>query len=343
MRKALLLVAGLSLVGTAALHAQRRFRVGPIASSISIEDASGNSRRFSSLGGSAGLITGDDGEAALTVARYPDLTTNSCTRALTLYELDSYYYPVGTRGVAPFASTGVGLARVSESLLQIPDPLSGSCGPVSTASELGLGFGLGIRVTAGPYAAAILEARFFQVPNTAIQSLEMRANLSAALGSARKGEFVEGSVGPAVGMLIPISGPLHARGPLLGVRFRRDTKKTSSVVGLEIAYAPLRVATSCSPPGCEPDAILFAPGYELSLRPAWGRFYGGIGLLLAGFYSEGPDRGVAQGLHGGIGADLSSGRLMWNVNSRLLWLQRKSGENVFAVQLGASLSPKLGR
>jgi len=80
-----------------------------------------------------------------------------------------------------------------------------------------------------------------------------------------------------------------------------------------------------------------------SVRPAWGRVYGEVGLLIAGVYTQGPDRGVAQGLHGGLGADLYSGGLMWNVNARLLWLQRNSGENVFGVQLGVSLSPRLGR
>jgi len=90
-------------------------------------------------------------------------------------------------------------------------------------------------------------------------------------------------------------------------------------------------------------AILFAPGYEGSIRPAWGRFYAEAGFLLVGVYSEGPDRGVAEGLHGGIGADFSSGALLWNVNSRLLWFQRRDGANVFGVQLGASLSPRIGR
>ncbi len=98
---------------------------------------------------------------------------------------------------------------------------------------------------------------------------------------------------------------------------------------------------ACANPGCRPYAILFAPGYELSLRPSWGRVYGAIGPLIAGFPSEGPDRGVAQGLQGGLGTDVFGGRVMWNVNARVVWLQRNSGANVFAVQLGASVSPKL--
>ncbi|HEU5261269.1 MAG TPA: hypothetical protein VFU41_07580 [Gemmatimonadales bacterium] len=337
----LLLASASSITLASPAAAQRRFRIGPTVSSIAIEDAAGASHSFGSYGGSVGLITGDDGETALTIARYPDLTPSQCVRDLTLYELDSYYYPVGTRGVAPFASTALGLARVTESALQTPLPITGSCGGTSSTSELGLGFGLGVRLSVGPYAAAIFEGRFVQVPNSGIQSLEARAHAAIALGSQRKGEFLEGTLGPAVSVFIPISGALRGRAPFAGVRFRRDTKKAGTV-GLEIDFAPLKVTESCSPPGCEPNAVLFTPGYEASVRPAWGRVYGEVGLLIAGVYTQGPDRGVAQGLHGGLGADLYSGRLMWNVNSRLLWLQRNSGENVFGVQLGVSLSPKLG-
>ena len=331
------LVAALSLSLTFSVNAQRRFRVGPIVSSISIEDAAGTSRSFGSYGGSLALITGDDGESALTLVRYPDLTPNQCTRDLTLYGLDSYYYPVGARGLAPFASAELGLARVSESTLQFPAPLTGSCGSVSATSELGLGFGLGVRLNAGPYVAAIVEGRFFEVPNSGVQGLEARANLAAAFGSPREGGFLEGTVGPALGVWIPVSGSLRARGPLLGARFRRDMKRASSSVGLDIAYAPLRLTGGCTPPGCEPNGILFLPGYEASVRPGWGRLYGEVGLLLLGVYSEGPDRGVAQGAHGGVGVDVSSGHLTWNLNSRLHWLRRNSGENVFGLQVGVSL------
>jgi len=51
---------------------------------------------------------------------------------------------------------------------------------------------------------------------------------------------------------------------------------------------------------------------------------------------------MAQGLHGGLGADFYSGLVMWNLNGRLLWLQRHSGENVFGVQVGVSVSPMIG-
>ena len=100
-------------------------------------------------------------------------------------------------------------------------------------------------------------------------------------------------------------------------------------------------ATGCSS-DCEPNAILFAPGFEPSLRTGWGRLYASLGLLLAGFPSVGPDRGMAQGAHGGLGTDiLTSGSLMVNVNSRVLWLQRNGGANVFLLQTGLSVSPKL--
>ena len=341
MRKTSLLLAALLLGVSSSLPSQRRMRLGPTGSSIAIENASGVPHGFTSYGASIALITGDDNETGFTIARYPDLSDSSCTRTLMSYSLDSYYYPVGARGVAPFASTALGLARVAESMLQTP--ILGSCGTVSTTSEISLGFGLGVRLGAGPDIVALIAGRFFEVPNSGIQSLEARANLSLALGSPRTGEFQAGTVGPAVAALVPVSGRLRARGPLVGVRFRRDTRKASSVVGLEIDYAPLKVTGTCSPPGCAPNAILFAPGYEASLSPPWGRLYAEAGLLVAGFYSQGPDRGVAQGAHAGLGADVASSHLLWNVNCRVLWLTRNDGANVFGVQAGVALSPALRR
>lgn len=332
-------VAALPLASPAA--AQRRFRIGPTASSIALEDAGGNSHSFTSYGGSVALLTGDAAESGLSFARYRDLSTDGRVRRLTLYSLDSYYYPIGARGIAPFAATELGLARVTESEATCL-PILGCEDTVSTTSQLALGFGLGVRSTVADQVTALLEGRFLQVPGSDIQALEARANLSIALGSQRQGDFVAGTVGPAVSYLIPVSGSLEARSPFVGVRFRRDTKKAGSV-GLQIDYAPLRATTGCSGSECEPNAILFAPGYEAAVHQPWGRLYGAIGPLVAGIYTQGPDRGVAQGLHGGIGVDALSGRVMWNVNSRLLWLRRNSGENAFGVQLGLSLSPALRR
>jgi len=336
MRMTCFVVAALALASVSSVHAQRRFRLGPMLSSLSLEDASGTGHGFTAWGGSIALITGDDGETGLTVARYGDLALNSCERSLTLYALDSYYYPVGTRGVAPFASGELGLARVTDA----DQGLLGLCGSAQPTSQLAIGFGLGVRVNAGSDVAALVEGRFLQVPNSAIQGLEARANVSLAFGSPHKGEFLDGTLGPAASFMIPIAGSLRGRAPFVGVRFRRDTKKTGSV-GLQIDYAPLRITGSCPLSGCEESAVLFAPGYEASARPAWGRLYGELGLLLAGVYSEGPDRGLAQGAHGGIGVDLFGGRVMWNLNSRLLWLQRSNGENVFGVQVGVSVSPRI--
>jgi hypothetical protein len=332
-------VAALWLVGMSSAQGQRRIRVGPTYSSLGLEDLSGSSHTFSSFGGTVALITGDDGESGITIARYNDLATDGRVRRLTLFGLDSYYYPVGARGVvAPFAGTTLGLARVTEAglgcLLLCGDT-------ASTTSQLALAFGLGVRLNLGSAAVATLEGRFLQVPGSDIQALEAVANASVALGKLHTGELLAGTLGPVVSAFIPISGPLRGRSPFAGVRFRRDTKKAGSL-GLEIDYAPLEVTAGSCTPGCRPNAILFAPGYEASVRPAWGRVYGEIGLLLAGFYAQGPDRGMAQGAHGGIGADFYSGRVMWNLNGRLLWLQRNSGENVFGVQVGVSLSPRIG-
>jgi hypothetical protein len=51
---------------------------------------------------------------------------------------------------------------------------------------------------------------------------------------------------------------------------------------------------------------------------------------------------MAQGAHGGIGADIFSGSsLMWNMNGRVLWMQRNTGENMFLLQVGVGISPHL--
>lgn len=340
MHKALVLAGLLSAYILMPASAQRRVRLGVMGSSISLEDLSGSGHSFTSFGASVALITGDDGETGLSVARYHDLSTDNRVRRLTLVSLDSYYYPVGPRGLAPFAATELGLARVSESA-SFCTVLLGCTDTVSTTSQFALGFGLGVRANLGTGAVAMLEGRFLEIPGSAIQALEARATAALALGSPSTGQFLAGTVGPALGVLVPISGPLRGRGPFVGARFRRDTK-TAGSVGLEIDFAPLQVTVSCTPPGCQPNAILFAPGYEASLRPTWGRLYAEAGLLVAGFYQQGPDRGVAQGLHGGVGVDLDAGQALWNLNARLLWLQRSSQDNVFGVQLGASLSPQIG-
>ncbi len=334
MRTILLGLAAATLAGHAA--AQGRARIGPTVSTISIEDGLGSSHSYSSFGGSFALLTGDDGEIGFAVSRYNDLSSSSCVRQLTFYGVESNYYPVGPKGIAPFASSTLGLAHVTDQDVG----LLGICSPAAATNELGLGFGLGVRVNVGNQAAAFLEGRFFQVPNSAIQALEGRANVSIAFGKPRQTELLNGTLGPAVGLLFPLSGPLEGRGPTLGVRFRRDTKK-SGTLGLQIDYAPLRIRQGCSS-NCEPYAILFVPGYEASLHPAWGRIYGELGVLLAGFPSEGSDRGIAQGAQGGLGADIfGGGSLMWNVNGRVLWLQRGSGGNAFLLQVGVSVSPKL--
>lgn len=339
MRTTLLLAAALSVVVASSVHAQRRFRIGPTYSSLALDDLAGSSHTFPSYGGSLDLITGDESETGVTVARYNNLSTNHGLRRLTVYGLDSYYYPVGTRGVvAPFAMTTLGLARVTEVdsvCLVVTCAATGSA-----TSELALAFGLGVRVNVGRAAAATLAARFLEVPGSQIQALEAVANASVALGAVRKGEFLDGTVGPAASLFIPISGSLHGRAPFVGARFRRDTKKAGSVA-VQIDWAPLRIAAACPSTGCDENGILFAPGYEASVRPSWGRIYGQVGPLLAGVYSQGPDRGIAQGAHGGVGADIYGGPVLWNINGRLLWLQRNSGENVFGVQVGVSLSPRI--
>src|SRR6266566_3872518 len=270
MRGTCLVAAALTLFALSSAHAQRRVRIGPTYSSVSLEDGSGSSHSFSSFGGSVALITGDEGETGLTIARYNDLSTDKGLRRLSLYTLDSYYYPVGTRGVvAPFALTALGLARVTEidslCLLSII-PCTASA---SATSQFALAFGLGVRVNGGA-AVATLAGRFLEVPGSRIQALEAVVNASVAFGGVRKAEFLDGTVGPAASFLIPISGSLQGRAPFVGARFRRDTKKAGTVA-VQIDLAALRITARCPSTGCNENAVLFAPAYEASVRPVWGR------------------------------------------------------------------------
>ena len=205
-----LLAAALGLAVATAAPAQRQFRVGPTYSSITLEDLSGNGHTFSSFGGSAALITGDEGETGVSVSRYTDLSTDGGRRRLTLFGLDSYYYPIGARGVAPFAATELGLARVTESAPATQCPPLLCQDTVSTSSQLALAFGLGVRVNLGSSAVAALEGRFLQVPGSQIQSLEARLNASVALGRQHRGDFLEGTLGPAASVFFPVSGALRA-------------------------------------------------------------------------------------------------------------------------------------
>src|SRR5947207_6719799 len=201
MHKAILGVAALSLVAAPPLHGQRRFRVGPTYSSITLEDLSGNAHSFSAFGGSAALITGDEGETGVTVSRYNDLATDGGVRRLTLFGLDSYYYPIGARGVAPFATTALGLARITESAPATQCPPILCQDTVSTSSQIALAFGLGVRLDLAGRAVATLEGRFLQVPGSQIQALEARLNASLRLGSRHTGERLAGRWGPAASVL----------------------------------------------------------------------------------------------------------------------------------------------
>lgn len=339
MNTRLLVLALAGLRVATPLAAQRPIRIGLLYSSLSLQDINGTSHSFSGVGGTIAFLTADDDETGFSIVRHNDLATSGCPRSLTFFGLDDDYFPVGTAGLAPFASTEVGLARVLDTdklLLGL-----GSCSAPQTTSQIGYGFGFGLRITAGKDASGQVEGRFFQVPNSAIQSLELRANVSLLMGPPRVTQMTNGTLGPAVAFLIPISGPLKGRAPFLGVRFRRDTKKASNVLGLEVDWAPLSITGTCPATGCAEDAVLFQPGYEASYRPSWGRIYGELGPVLAGFFSQGPDRGVAQGAQGGLGVDVEKNGVLYNLSSRLLWFQPGSGGNVFAVQVGVSVGPAI--
>src|SRR5881628_353677 len=104
MRTLTLLVIALACVPPGRVASQRRARIGPTVSSISIEDGSGGSHAFPSYGASLAFLSGEDGEVMIGVSRYNNLSTDNCLREMTFYGLESSYYPVGAKDIAPFAS-----------------------------------------------------------------------------------------------------------------------------------------------------------------------------------------------------------------------------------------------
>src|SRR5437773_12262228 len=110
MRTLTIVLIALAAAGNAV--AQRRARIGPTVSSISLENGSGGSNSFTSFGGSLAFLSGDDCEVCVGVSPYGDLSNNRCVRQMTCIGLETNYYPIGATGVASVAATEVGLARV---------------------------------------------------------------------------------------------------------------------------------------------------------------------------------------------------------------------------------------
>src|SRR5712691_4540460 len=90
MRTLTLLVIALACVPPGRVAAQRRARIGPTVSSISIEDGSGSSHSFTSFGASVAFLTGDDGELGIGVSRYGDLSSNNCVRQMSFVALECH-------------------------------------------------------------------------------------------------------------------------------------------------------------------------------------------------------------------------------------------------------------
>jgi len=139
MRTLTILVIALACVPRGHVAAQRRARIGPTVSSISIEDGSGSSHSFTSFGASVAFLTGDDGELGIGVSRYGDLSSNSCVRQMTFVGLESNYYPVGPKGIAPYASSAIGLARVTDQDVGFLGICSSRGRPARSGSALVLG------------------------------------------------------------------------------------------------------------------------------------------------------------------------------------------------------------
>src|SRR5256885_5402832 len=106
MRTTLVVAAAISLSGVSSAQAQRPLRIGPTYSWPSLQDLSGATHSFSSLGGSIAFMTGDDGETGVTISRYHDFSTDGRARQPTPLALYPDTHPAGARGVvAPLDGT----------------------------------------------------------------------------------------------------------------------------------------------------------------------------------------------------------------------------------------------
>lgn len=307
------------------LAAQRTFQVGAAASSLTPTGTSdhhtGATLTFGWLGGSTSMT-----EAYL--SRYGDADFNTGVRGVTVYGLDSKYFPVEAAGIAPYLSTGIGLFRYTEpgGLLTSPSP---QWGFVST-----MGLGLGANLTDHLWLAG--EGRL-RVDN-GDRSIEYRLQGSYGFGKLRPMASRPGTVEPfAIGIARLGHGPYTAASPLAGIRFRRDESRHSSIA-VDVGVARL----DDDRPGAEPVTTwVMMPSAEHGWATSWGRPFLELGPQMLGFIG-GTDDGMKVGIHAGGGADIYlSPTIESALLTRVTWFQSSDGRHQFGLQLGIAVGPRL--
>jgi len=201
-----MVLIALAVGGNAA--AQRRARIGPHGLIHLDRRRCRGSQSFTSFGGTVAFLSGDDGEIGVGISRYGNLSSSSwrptddvcrvSSRILSHRRKRHRAIRVERRWVGAGARPGP--------LLQFP--LLGGCNmSAQTTTELGLGFGLrSARKISGTRRRPRPRGGSFK-SRTAPSRPRRRANVSFAFGSpTRRRSLLNGTLGPAVGVLTRLSG-----------------------------------------------------------------------------------------------------------------------------------------
>ena len=321
----LMAVLLLAVAGATPLAAQRTFQVGAAVSSLTPTGANdhhtGATITLGWLGGSTSMT-----EAYL--SRYGDADFNTGIRGVTVYGLDSKYFPVEAAGIAPYLSTGIGLFRYTQPGGLLTQP-SDQWGFVST-----MGLGLGANLTDHLWIGG--EGRL-RVDN-GDRSTEVRLQGSYGLGKLRPMASRPGTIEPfAIGIARLGHGPYTAASPLAGIRFRRDESRHSSI-GVDVGLARF----DDDRPGAERVTTwVMMPSAEHGWATSWGRPFIELGPQMLGFIG-GTDDGMKVGIHVGGGADVYlSPAIESALLTRVTWFQSSDGRHQFGLQLGLAIGPRL--
>lgn len=319
-----LLLAGISV---APLAAQRTFQVGAALSQLTPTGASdhhtGATLTLGWLGGSTSMT-----EAYL--SRYGDADFNTGVRGVTVYGLNSKYFPVEAAGVAPFLSTGIGLFKYTQPGGLLTSP-SEQWGFVST-----MGLGLGANLTDHVWLGAEGQLRV----DNGDRSTELLVQGNYGFGKLRPMASRPGTIEPfALGIARLGHGPYTAASPLAGIRFRRDESRHSSIA-VDVGIARF----NDDRPGAERVTTwVMMPSAEHGWGTSWGRPFLELGPQMLGFIG-GTDDGMKVGVHVGGGADVYlSPAIESALLTRVTWFQSSDGRHQFGLQLGVAIGPRLMR
>jgi hypothetical protein len=319
---ALLLSAGMC---TSPLAAQRTFRFGAAVSSLVPDGGADPIRGWTA---SLGYLPTTTSETALLITRYPGTGFGTDEPDVTMYGLESRYFPVEIAGVAPYFSTGFGLFSYET------DPLLGS--PTTEwAFSSTMGLGLGASITDRWWIGGEGRLR----ADNGERSTEYRISASYGVGKLREARSKPGTIEPFIAAIARLGhGAYRAESPLIGVRFRREESRRTS------AAVDVGATSFADPDGGEAISTwVLQPAAEFGWAGPRGRPFIAVGPSMLGFIG-GPDDGMRVGLHLGGGSDFYlSDQVELALLSRVTWFQSSGGRHQFGLQLGVAVGPRLLR